>query len=71
MTTIQPDPILRRALLGNAVFSTLSGLIGLLFADSLGTVLGVPSLALSIVGVLLLLFAGHLLWLAPRVRDTA
>ena len=49
--------LLRRALRGNAVFSTLCGIILLAAAGPLGPALGVPALALRIVGVSLLPFA--------------
>ena len=51
------DLFLRRALLGNAAFSTLCGLVLLLGAGPLEPHLGVPSVALRVVGVVLLPFA--------------
>jgi len=64
-----PDPLLlRRALLGNAAFSALTGLTLLAAAGPLEAVLGVPEVALRVVGLLLLPFAAGLLRLATRER---
>jgi len=62
------DRILRGALLGNAGFSTLSGLGCFLAADALGPAMGVPTAALWVVGASLLPFAAALVWLATRKR---
>ena len=59
------DSLLRRALRGNALFSALSGLTLLVAAGPLAPVLGVPGLALRVVGAVLLPFAVGL-WLNAR-----
>ena len=51
------DLLLRRALLGNALFSTVCGLVLLAGAVPLGPLLGVPSGVLALVGASLLPFA--------------
>lgn len=59
--------LLRRALQGNGLFSVLSGLVLLLGAGPLSTFLGItPALALSISGVILLLYGADLLYVARR-----
>ena len=60
--------LLRRALLGNAVFSTLTGLTLLTVAEPLGTVFGVPPIALRVIGLGLLPFAVGLIRSATRER---
>lgn len=57
--------LLRRALLGNALFSTVSGLSLLAAAGVLDAPLGVPAVALRVVGVALLPFA-LALWRSSR-----
>ena len=61
------DLLLRRALLGNASFSTLCGFALLIAAGPLAPWLGVPALALRVVGLVLLPFA-YGLWRNAR-RD--
>ena len=63
MTTIDrvqsPDEtLLRYSLTGNGVFSILTGAIALVFSTPLGTYMGVPPIALSVVGVGVTVFGG-------------
>ncbi|MEQ9520724.1 MAG: hypothetical protein RLN89_14940 [Parvibaculum sp.] len=59
--------LLRRSLLGNAMFSTLTGLVSLLAAAPLAKTLGIPDPTfLAVLGSQLLVFAGFLVWLATR-----
>lgn len=58
--------LLRRALLGNAAFSTLTGVTLLAAAGPLEPTLGVPAVALRIVGLALLPFALGLARIALR-----
>jgi hypothetical protein len=64
----QPIPgtrFLSRVLLGNATFGLLSGLASLLLARPLAALLGIEqSLIVSLLGVMLLLFAAGLAWIA-------
>jgi hypothetical protein len=61
--------ILRRAFVGNAIFSLLSGAIFLLAGDAIASAVGLPSgLALRIVGAGLLPFGAYLLWLSRREK---
>jgi hypothetical protein len=56
----------RRVLLGNAIFSTISGLIMIVDAGPLSAFTGIePPIVLRIVGIGLLLFAGSV-WTAAR-----
>lgn len=64
-----PNRILRLGLLGNAIFSAISGVILLVASTPLSAILGVPrSGALTAIGGLLLLFAAHLVIAAKRQR---
>jgi hypothetical protein len=55
---------LRRALLGNGIFSLSSGLLSLVWANPLAEMFGVPvSLVLQVLGLGLLGYAGFLFWL--------
>ena len=65
MTDQRTDLFLRRALLGNAAFSTLCGVSLLIAAGPLDPLLGVPALALRVVGLVLLPFA-YGLWRNAR-----
>lgn len=67
MDTRSDSRLLRRALTGNAVFSTLCGVTLLAAGGLLGPVLAVPPLALRIVGLTLLPFAFGLWQNAHRV----
>jgi len=60
--------LLRRALLGNAAFSTLCGVTLLVAAGSLAPLLGIPTLALRITGLALLPFAFGLFQNARREK---
>ena len=65
--SINEKSFLQRALLGNAVFSGLSGLIMVLAADALSQFLGLGSpIILTVVGIVLLLYAPMLVWLANQ-----
>lgn len=67
MTSIANDSIsLRRALQVDAVASGSMGLLFLVGAGALEPLLGLPTILLRDVGLLLIPFAGFLLWLAPR-----
>lgn len=55
--TANDTVLLRRALIGNALFSTLSGVVLLAVAGPLAPLLGVPAMALRVVGAALLPFA--------------
>ncbi|MEM8884094.1 MAG: hypothetical protein AAGD14_08510 [Planctomycetota bacterium] len=57
MHPTQTDLLLRRALKGNAAFSLLCGSALLAGGDALAPLLGVPALALRVVGLTLLPFA--------------
>ncbi len=57
--------LLRRALLANAIFSALSGVILLLASKRLAQLLG-TSVSLVPIGVMLLIYAAGLLWNARR-----
>jgi len=60
------DRLLRYSLRGNAAFSTVCGITGLLAANSLGAALGIPPVQLTSLGVQLLIFAAALVWLSSR-----
>lgn len=63
------DRLLRIALRGNAAFSATSGLVSLVAAGSLATLLGVPEAqVLTALGAQLLVFAAFLVWLSTRER---
>ncbi len=57
MPSTDPSTLLRRALWGNAIFSTATGVLLLLAGGVLGPFLGIPAMALRIVGLVLLPFA--------------
>lgn len=66
-TANRSTTLLRRALQGNGLFSAFSGLALLLGAGPLSAFLGItPPRALSISGVLLLLYGADLLYVARR-----
>jgi hypothetical protein len=59
--------LLKRVLLANSVFSTLSGIICIIAAPALTTFLGLPTtIPMFILGVLLLLFAFDVYLIAKR-----
>lgn len=64
-----PNGFLKLGLLGNASFSLLTGIILLAATAPLANWIGInDSLALTIIGVLLVPFAAHL-WIAARRRE--
>lgn len=59
--------LLRNALRGNALFSGLSGLVSLFGAQSLAQITGInESLVFTILGIVLILFAVDLVWIASK-----
>jgi hypothetical protein len=58
--------LLKKAILGNAVFSFLSGLFLTLTAGPAAAFLGVSSAVIQPIGVVLLLYAPILFWLANQ-----
>ncbi len=71
MTTINrvqsPDEtLLRYSLTGNGVFSILTGAIALVFSTPLGTYMGVPPTAQSVVGVGVAVFGGAVYFVSKR-----
>ena len=65
--TIEKKSFLQRAILGNAVFSGLSGLLMVLAASPISQFLGLSNpLILTIVGIALLLYMPFLFWLANQ-----
>ena len=65
--SINEKSFLQRAVLGNAVFSGISGLIMVLAADALSQYLGLGSpIILTVVGIVLLLYMPILVWLANK-----
>lgn len=68
MSQQHTDLFLRRALVGNAAFSTLCGVLLLGGAAPLAPVLGLPAVALRVVGFVLLPFAFGLWRNARRER---
>ena len=65
--TSQESNLLRYALRGNALFSAASGIVALVAAQSLAAFIGIQeSLVFVVLGVVLLLFAIDLIWIASR-----
>ena len=64
--TPNPSSMLRWALGGNALFSTLTGTASLIAPEAIGTFLGLPAGEISALGSELLLFAGFLFFLVTR-----
>jgi len=63
---LEPN-LLRRALLGNAAFSTVCSLIMVFGSKPVVTLLGIDEpLALVVIGVGILLFAADVAWIATR-----
>lgn len=65
------DSLLRRALLGNAVFSASSGVVLIVLAAPLADTLEVPSMLLFALGAGLLPFAAAVGWVAGNRAPTA
>lgn len=66
MTTIHASPLLRQALLADAVASGALGLLLALAGHAIGPFLGLPAGLLTAVGLLLLPWAVAVGWLATR-----
>lgn len=66
--TFNPESrLLRRFLLGNATFSTLTGTLALVDAAPLTQAFGIPDpMFLPVLGVQLLMFAAAIVWIATR-----
>jgi hypothetical protein len=65
--TLETKSFLQRALLGNAAFSGISGLLMFLAAGPISQFSGLDSpLILSIIGIVLLLYMPLLVWLANQ-----
>ena len=65
----QPDRILRQAMRGNAIFSTLSGLLLTTASGAVAALLGVtPPAILFWMGVILVIFGLDLFWITSRER---
>ena len=58
--------MLRRALIANAIFSTISGVLILVFDQRIATLIGVAGLGLWPIGAMLLGFGAYLAWFAKR-----
>ncbi|MDX1687808.1 MAG: hypothetical protein R3248_07475 [Candidatus Promineifilaceae bacterium] len=74
LTTDDPSTLLRRALVANALFSGASGTVLALGARPVASFLGVDAvLFLAVTGVLLILYAADLLYVAtrPAINRTA
>jgi hypothetical protein len=63
-----PSPLLRKALLADALLSGITGLALALAAGSLATLLGLPIGLLRWSGVILIPFAAFVAWLGTRDR---
>ena len=65
--TMDSANLLRRALQGNGIFSTVSGLVFVAAANSLATFTGIqPPLAFTVIGVIVLSYALLLFWQAGK-----
>jgi hypothetical protein len=65
--TLETKSFLQKALLGNAAFSGLSGLLMFLAAGTISQFLGLDNpLFLTIIGIILLLYMPFLVWLANQ-----
>jgi hypothetical protein len=62
------SPALRRAIMANALFSGLSGLLIVAFEPAVLSWLGLGSVSISAVGVMLIGFALYLAWMANSRR---
>jgi hypothetical protein len=66
MTMLHPSPLLRQALLSDAVTSAACGLLMLLGAGPLSSLLGLPELLLRLSGAVLLPYAAVIAYLGMR-----
>jgi hypothetical protein len=66
MLTIHPSPLLRQALLSDAVTSAACGLLMLLGAAPLAGLLGLPDMLLRLAGAILLPYAAFIAYLGLR-----
>ncbi|MBM6578847.1 hypothetical protein ILT44_01535 [Microvirga sp. BT689] len=66
MLTIHSSPLLRQALVADAATSAAFGLLVLIGAGPLSSILGLPEMLLRIAGVALLPYAGFIGWLGVR-----
>lgn len=67
LTTDHPSTLLRRALVANALFSGASGVLLALGARTIGSFLGLDNvLVLTITGVVLIIYAADLFYVATR-----
>ena len=65
--TNQDSNLLRNTMRGNALFSGLNGIVSIVAAQSLATFTGVQEpLVFVVLGVVLILFALDLLWIASK-----
>lgn len=68
MTTIHPSPLLRQALIADAATSAACGLLMLLAAGPLSSLLGLPEGLLRAAGTMLLPYAAFIGFLGTRER---
>ena len=68
MNALQPNPMLRNALLLDGLLSGVTGLLLVLAAGWLGAFLELPRLLLLVAGSALLPFAALLVWLSNRAE---
>jgi hypothetical protein len=71
MIHVTPSPLLRRALLADAVVSGGVAALQLLATDALASLLGLPASLLTATGLFLVAYTGLLAWLASRRRMPA
>lgn len=71
MLHVTPSPLLRRALLADAVVSGAVAALQLLATDALASLLGLPAALLTATGLFLVAYTGLLAWLASRRRMPA
>lgn len=71
MIHVTPSPLLRRALLADAVVSGAVAALQLLATDALASLLGLPAALLTATGLFLVAYTGLLAWLASRRRMPA
>lgn len=66
MHSTRPSPLLRYALLADALASGATGLLAFAGAGALADLLGLPTALLRYAGLMLLPYAAFLLWLGTR-----